>query len=65
MQTKQNNTIIYLPTGPDVNDRWEVVAAALRAAGITDIRSAPMPCQQYAPRQMRSARPVLLCSAEV
>jgi hypothetical protein len=62
MQTKQNNTIIYLPTGPDVNDRWEVVAAALRAAGIRDIRPAPMPCQQCTPRL---ARPVLLSSVEI
>jgi hypothetical protein len=62
---KKQNTVIYLPHGIDANERWEAVEDALRAAGITDIRSAPMPCQQYAPRQMRSARPVLLCSVEV
>ena len=62
MQTKQNNTIIYLPIGPDANERWEIVAAALRAAGIRDIRPAPMPSQQYTPRH---ARPVLLSSVEV
>jgi hypothetical protein len=60
--SKQNQTIVYLPAGPDVNDRWDIVAAALRAAGITDIRPAPMPSQQYTPRH---ARPVLLCSVEV
>jgi hypothetical protein len=43
MQTKQNNTIIYLPTGPNASERWEIVAAALRMAGIRDIRPAPIP----------------------
>jgi hypothetical protein len=62
MQTKQNNTIIYLPTGPNASERWEIVAAALRMAGIRDIRPAPIPCQQYTPRL---ARPVLLSSAEI
>jgi hypothetical protein len=56
------NTVIYLPTGIDANERWEMVAASLRAAGITDLRPAPMPAQNYTPRH---ARPVLLSSVEV
>jgi hypothetical protein len=56
---------IYVPAAEDTSDeRWDIVAAALRAAGVTDIRRPPMPVQNFTPRQMRSA-PVLLCSAEV
>lgn len=58
---KQNNTVIYVPV-IDGNERWAMVAAALRAAGISDLRPAPMPTQQFQPRH---ARPVLLSSAEV
>jgi|1185.fasta_scaffold2062181_2 hypothetical protein len=64
--SKQNNTIIYLPEGNDATiDRWQVVAAALRAAGITDLRPAPMPAQQFRPKHLRSASPSLICSAEI
>jgi hypothetical protein len=60
--TKQNITI-YLPAGDDATmERWQVVAAALRAAGITDIRPAPMPSQQFLPQH---ARPVQICSREI
>lgn len=58
----KTNTTIYLPLDEDANERWQVVAASLRAAGITDIRPAPMPAQQYQPRH---ARPILLASVEV
>lgn len=61
MRTKQN-TIIYLPGGLDATDRWAVVAAALKAAGVHDIRPAPLPAQAFQPRH---ARPVLLSSREV
>jgi hypothetical protein len=62
MQTKQNNTIIYLPSGPDASERWDMVAAALRAAGVRDIRPAPMLVQTFQPRHVR---PVLLSSVEI
>lgn len=55
-------TVVYLPCGPDANERWEAVEDALRAAGITDIRPAPMPAQNFVPRQLR---PALLSSAEI
>jgi hypothetical protein len=60
MQAK--TTTIYLPLDEDASDRWAMVAAALRAAGITDLRPAPMSAQSYTPRH---ARPVLLSSVEV
>ena len=62
MRTNKN-TVIYLPKGVDANERWETVEGALRAAGITDIRPAPMPAQTFVPRQLRAQ--VLLSSAEV
>lgn len=55
-------TVVYLPQHDDANDRWEMVAASLRAAGITDIRPAPMPAQNFQPRL---ARPLVLSSVEV
>lgn len=55
MLNKQN-TVIYLPTGIDANTRWEIVAAALRSVGITDIRPAPMPSR---PARKMSASPLL------
>lgn len=58
----KKNTTIYLPLYDDATDRWAMVAAALRAAGISDLRPAPMPTQQFQPRH---TRPVLLSSAEV
>jgi hypothetical protein len=62
MPVKQNTTI-YLPAGDDATmERWLVVAAALRAAGIRDIRPAPMPAQTYQPRH---ARPALISSVEI
>jgi hypothetical protein len=65
MTNTLKTAIIYVPCSDDASDeRWDIVAASLRAAGVQDIRPAPMPCQQYTPRQMRRA-PVLLCSAEV
>lgn len=59
---KKQNTVIYLPLDEDATDPWQMVAAALRAAGITDLRPAPMPAQQFKPKH---ARPVLLSSVEV
>jgi hypothetical protein len=62
----KNDTIIYLPAGDDATaDRWDVVAAALRAAGVTDIRPAPMPSLAFQPRHARLTAPVLVSSAEV
>ena len=58
----KTNTTIYLPLDEDATDRWVMVAAALRAAGITDLRPAPMPAQRFQPHH---ARPVLLSSTEV
>lgn len=58
----QRTSVIYLPSGPDASERWEVVAAALRAAGISDIRPAPMPAQTYTPRMKR---PTFISSMEV
>jgi hypothetical protein len=62
MQTKQNNTIIYLPSGINASERWEAVEYALRQIGITDIRPAPMPAQTFQPKP---AHPVLLSSVEI
>jgi hypothetical protein len=55
---------IYVPQPDNASDadRWEIVAASLRAAGVRDIRPAPMPAQNFLPKH---ARPVLLSSAEV
>lgn len=58
----KKDTIVYLPMPDDTSDRWNVVAAALRAAGIHDLRPAPMPSLAFQPRH---ARPVLLTSQEV
>jgi hypothetical protein len=60
---KKQNTVIYLPTGDDASERWIIVREALEEAGISDIRPAPMPCQQYMPRQLRA--PVIVRSVEV
>lgn len=49
----KNDTAIYIPTGPDASERWDIVAAALRAAGFHDLRPAPMPAQSYTPRHAR------------
>jgi hypothetical protein len=65
MTSKANmkNAIIYVPTVEDTSDdRWDIVAASLRAAGVVDIRPAPMPTQNYVPRQLR---PLMLSSAEI
>lgn len=57
------NTVVYIPSDTDATeDRWAVVAASLRAAGVVDIRPAPMPAQNYVPRHLRSP---LICSAEI
>jgi hypothetical protein len=60
MQAK--TTVIYLPCGPDASERWEIVAASLKAAGITDIRPAPMPSLQFLPRH---ERPALISTREI
>jgi hypothetical protein len=65
MTTKTNmqNATIYVPTAADTSDdRWDMVAAALRAAGVKDIRPAPMPAQSFKPRH---ARPAFIASQEV
>lgn len=62
MTTTTKNAIIYLPADPDAMDRWEVTAAALRAAGVKDIRPAPVAAQTFRPRL---SFPILLCSSEV
>jgi hypothetical protein len=59
MQSK--TTTIYLPLGLDANDRWEIVAAALRSVGITDLRPAPMPTSPV--RKMPT--PALISTMEV
>ncbi|MGF7213039.1 hypothetical protein GGE65_007675 [Skermanella aerolata] len=46
-------TTVYIPSGPDASERWDIVAAALRANGITDLRPAPLPAQNYKPRLSR------------
>jgi hypothetical protein len=55
---------VYVPQPDNAIDaeKWDIVAAALRAAGVTDIRRPPPPAQSYQPRH---ARPVLLSSAEI
>jgi hypothetical protein len=53
-----------MPIGPDASEHWQIVRGALEDAGITDIRPAPMPAQNFIPRQLRRSHP-LLCSAEV
>ena len=66
MTSKANmkNAVVYVPSDTDATeDRWAVVADSLRAAGVVDIRPAPMPSLTYVPRQLRA--PVLLSSAEV
>jgi hypothetical protein len=62
MSANLKNAVIYLPSGPDVQDRWEIIAASLRAAGVTDVRPAPMPAQSFQPRH---ARPQYVTSAEI
>jgi hypothetical protein len=59
-----SQAVIYIPQPGDATqaERWDIVAASLRAAGVTDIRPAPMPAQTYVPRQLRS---VMLSSAEI
>jgi hypothetical protein len=59
MQSK--TTTIYLPVGIDANTRWSIVANALRAAGITDIRPAPMPSRPV--RKIQA--PTLISTMEV
>jgi hypothetical protein len=63
MPSLMNTATIYVPASEDTSDeRWDIVAAALRAAGVVDIRRPPPPAQAFQPRH---ARPVLLSSAEV
>ena len=62
MPKNLNATTVYMPLDDEANDRWAMVAASLRAAGITDIRPAPMPAQKFQPRL---ARPLILSSAEI
>jgi hypothetical protein len=62
MSDNMKNAVIYIPTGPDASERWDMVAAALRAAGVKDIRPAPMPTQQFQPKH---ARPAFISSAEI
>lgn len=57
----KKNTAIYIPAGLDANDRWTIVANALRAAGISDIRPAPMPSKPI--RKMSAS--LLLSTLEV
>ncbi|UEM08160.1 hypothetical protein JL101_036310 (plasmid) [Skermanella rosea] len=57
-----DTTIVYLPQDGGASDRWATVAAALRAAGISDIRPAPMLAQEFQPR---AAHPALLRRVEV
>ncbi|GEO42812.1 hypothetical protein SAE02_69600 [Skermanella aerolata] len=58
----KKNAVIYLPPDEDATDLWQVVTAALRSAGITYPRSAPMPAQPFKPKHVL---PVLLSSEEV
>jgi hypothetical protein len=65
MTNTLKTTIIYIPTVEDTSDdRWNIVAASLRAAGVKDIRPAPMPAQSYIPRHARPVQ-LLLSSVEV
>lgn len=55
--------VVYVPTSDDTSDeRWEVVAAALRAAGVVDIRRPPPPAHSFQPRH---ARPEIISTMEV
>lgn len=60
MKTDMKNAVIYIPSGPNVSPSWEAVRGALEAAGVKDIRPAPMPVQSFAP-----ALPVMFRSGEV
>ena len=63
MSDNMKNAVIYVPIAEDANDlRWDIIAASLRAAGVQDIRPAPMPAQNYVPRQLRTP---LISSLEV
>jgi hypothetical protein len=64
MTTNLKNSVVYVPSDTDATeDRWAVVAASLRAAGVVDIRPAPMPAQNFKPRHLRS--PLMLSSVEI
>jgi hypothetical protein len=54
---------VYIPAAETANDvRWDIVAAALRAAGVTDIRRPSPPVQNFHPRH---ARPAIISTMEV
>jgi hypothetical protein len=55
-------TVVYLPMDEDTSDRWAMTAAALRAAGITDLRPAPPQSLSFKPKH---ARPSFISTMEV
>jgi hypothetical protein len=64
MRTNMTTATIYVPAPEDASaaEKWDIVCAALRVAGVQDIRRPPMKAQNFQPRH---ARPALLSSAEV
>lgn len=63
----RHDTVIYVPCqeGIDADERWDIVAANLRAAGFTNVLPAPMPSQRFQPRHARQPMPIMICKAEV
>jgi hypothetical protein len=59
----KNDTTIYLPLGFDASTRWAIVANALREAGISDIRPAPIPSRPSQPPVPTA--PVIVSSVEI
>jgi hypothetical protein len=64
MRNRQNKTIVYIPVDDSSDSRWLTVAAALRSAGISDIRPCPMPSQPIQKRPIRPV-PVIISTMEV
>lgn len=61
-KTRCIQTIVYLPMDDDATDRWAMVAASLRAAGITDLRPAPPQSLSFKPKH---ARPAVISTVEL
>jgi hypothetical protein len=64
---RRDETIIYVPIseGIDADERWDIVAASLRAAGFVNVLPAPMPAQRFKPRHARTPLPVMIGRVEV
>jgi hypothetical protein len=60
----RSETVIYVPHDADQQERWDIVAASLKAAGFTNIVPAPMAAQNFKPRHARMTMPLMISRAE-